>query len=113
MKYCTHCGKELLDEAVICPGCGCEVEKKPSTCIIDEEDKKIFALLIKIFMIIGCVATGWALIPLLWTIPMTTYAIRKLNNHEPIGLGFKICTLLFVNLIAGIMLLCMDIDKEL
>ena len=25
MKYCTHCGKELLDEAVICVGCGCEV----------------------------------------------------------------------------------------
>lgn len=23
MKYCTHCGKELLDEAVICVGCGC------------------------------------------------------------------------------------------
>ena len=23
MKYCSHCGKELLDEAVICPGCGC------------------------------------------------------------------------------------------
>lgn len=23
MKYCTHCGKELLDEAVICMGCGC------------------------------------------------------------------------------------------
>ena len=23
MKYCTHCGKELLDEAVICSGCGC------------------------------------------------------------------------------------------
>ena len=25
MKYCTHCGKELLDEAVICIGCGCAV----------------------------------------------------------------------------------------
>lgn len=25
MKYCTHCGKELLDEAVICVGCGCTV----------------------------------------------------------------------------------------
>ncbi len=23
MKYCTHCGKELLDEAVVCVGCGC------------------------------------------------------------------------------------------
>lgn len=26
MKYCTHCGNQLLDEAVICPGCGCAVE---------------------------------------------------------------------------------------
>lgn len=26
MKYCTHCGKELLDEAVICIGCGCEID---------------------------------------------------------------------------------------
>ncbi len=25
MKYCEKCGRELLDEAVICPGCGCAV----------------------------------------------------------------------------------------
>ncbi len=25
MKYCQKCGKELLDEAVICVGCGCPV----------------------------------------------------------------------------------------
>lgn len=25
MKYCTYCGKKLLDEAVICVGCGCAV----------------------------------------------------------------------------------------
>ena len=24
MKYCAHCGKELLDEAEICMGCGCK-----------------------------------------------------------------------------------------
>ncbi len=23
MKFCTKCGKEIFDEAVICPGCGC------------------------------------------------------------------------------------------
>jgi hypothetical protein len=23
MKYCTHCGKELCDEAVVCTNCGC------------------------------------------------------------------------------------------
>ena len=25
MKYCSKCGKELFDEAVLCPGCGCPV----------------------------------------------------------------------------------------
>jgi len=25
MKFCSKCGKELLDEAVICPNCGCSV----------------------------------------------------------------------------------------
>ena len=25
MKYCSKCGKELFDEAIICPGCGCAV----------------------------------------------------------------------------------------
>lgn len=26
MKYCRHCGKEIMDEAVICISCGCMVE---------------------------------------------------------------------------------------
>lgn len=26
MKYCSHCGKEVLDDAIICPGCGCSVQ---------------------------------------------------------------------------------------
>ena len=25
MKFCQKCGKEIIDEAVICPGCGCAV----------------------------------------------------------------------------------------
>ena len=28
MKYCVKCGKELFDEAVICPGCGCPAADK-------------------------------------------------------------------------------------
>ncbi len=23
MKYCTHCGKELVDDAIVCTNCGC------------------------------------------------------------------------------------------
>ena len=25
MKFCSHCGKEIMDEAVICVHCGCYV----------------------------------------------------------------------------------------
>ena len=27
MKYCSKCGNELFDEAVVCPKCGCATEK--------------------------------------------------------------------------------------
>lgn len=31
MKYCTKCGAELMDEAVVCPKCGCAVgENRPA-----------------------------------------------------------------------------------
>lgn len=30
MKFCEKCGKELMDEAVICPSCGCVVENGQS-----------------------------------------------------------------------------------
>ncbi len=26
MKFCVHCGKECLDDAIICPACGCSVQ---------------------------------------------------------------------------------------
>ena len=108
MKYCSHCGKELFDEAVVCPSCGCSVAANSNNGVVEEEDKKVFRLIIKVFMILGCIASGWALIPLIWTIPLTSHVFRKLNSNQPIGLGVKICSLLFVNLIAGIMLLCLD-----
>lgn len=25
MKYCSHCGNELFEDAVVCPKCGCQV----------------------------------------------------------------------------------------
>lgn len=105
MKYCSKCGNEIVDEAVVCPNCGCSVETN-SAVIADSSTLKLVA---KIFMIIGCLATAWALIPLCWTIPMTIHYFRATNEHRPIGTGFKVCSLLFVNLIAGIIML---LDNE-
>ena len=83
---------------------------------------------VKFFMVLSCIAsvvggiasiargnlTGGIilLVSLVWTIPMTVYAKNRLNAHEYIGTGFKICTLLFHNLIAGIILLCMNTEGE-
>ena len=25
MKFCSKCGKEMVDEAIVCPNCGCAV----------------------------------------------------------------------------------------
>ena len=27
LRYCSHCGKEILDEAIVCPHCGCSVKE--------------------------------------------------------------------------------------
>lgn len=28
MKFCQKCGNQVMDEAVVCPSCGCAIEKK-------------------------------------------------------------------------------------
>ena len=112
MKYCTYCGNEMHDDAVICVKCGREVRKLTQPVNTDYVRSKddTMATVIKVFMIIGCVSMGGFLLPLAWCIPMTISVWKKLDNHEPIGMGLKICSLLFVNLIAGICMLCMSDD---
>lgn len=38
MKYCSKCGKEVLEEAEICPSCGCRISKAavPSTAPVGQ-----------------------------------------------------------------------------
>lgn len=38
MKFCSKCGKEILEEAVICPGCGCAVEKEAKAKEVSYDD---------------------------------------------------------------------------
>ncbi len=106
MKYCSKCGKELFDEAVVCPGCGCMVGE-PVTPPAEQSKKKesVLKLAAKILMIISTVTMGLYIIPLAWCLPMTLTFCKKVKKNEPISTGFKVCILLFVNTIAGILLL--------
>ena len=49
------------------------------------------------------------LVPLCWSIPMTVVTYRGFQKKTKLSIAFKVCTLIFVNMISGILLLC---DQE-
>ena len=61
-----------------------------------------------ILCLISTIVSGFALISLIWCIPMTIHVYKAYKGEEDLSVGFKVCVLLFVNLIGGILLLCDD-----
>ena len=110
MKYCSYCGSQIADHAVYCEHCGARAGEPPAppSYTAPQRPDDTLPIVVKVFLILGCISLGWAMIPLCWCIPITVSIFRKLNANEPIGDGLKVCTLLFVNLVAGILLLCMN-----
>ena len=110
MKYCATCGKELNDNAVFCDRCGTQVDKQKRAtdqyCTVVAKHDETLSLVAKILMILSCIGGAIALIPLAWCIPMTVSYWRAVEENRPVSTGFKVCTLIFVNIIAGILMLC-------
>lgn len=56
MKYCSKCGKEIMDEAVICPNCGCAVASNKAGKSVEPDEVNvglcILAALIPLFGLI-------------------------------------------------------------
>ena len=77
-----------------------------STLILYRQNPSTDALvlLISCFIYIAAFFIGGCI-----SLLMTTSFVRKLSKKRPITTAFKICTLLFANFVAGILLLC---DKE-
>lgn len=124
MKYCKFCGTQLNDDAAFCSNCGRACEPLPAQqtqtatpaqqvpvqapARTEPSGIKIAA---KIFMILGCVASAFLfLIPLCWTIPMTVHYCNALRTGQRVSAGFKVCVLLFLNTIAGILLFLEEED---
>lgn len=62
-----------------------------------------------VLCLITTISSGVFLIPLAWMIPMTVYIYKAMNDEVELTVGFNVCVLLFVNTVAGILLLC---EKE-
>lgn len=146
IKYCGHCGSELKEGADFCINCGCRATPEPVKETKGYDKDKILTTIAKVFMVISCAEYGIIaltilfiaslcgfdvllcgleglsaffptiifffiyscafLIPLAWCIPMTVSVFKSSKENKPISTGFKVCVLIFVNLVAGILLLC-------
>ncbi len=60
--------------------------------------------------VVFTVLMGVFIIPLAWCIPMTIHSYGIYKGRKPNTVAFGVCTLLFVSLISGILLLVADKD---
>ena len=113
MYYCTKCGAQIEDNATFCSGCGHKVGgvgyKEPPAKSTSQSTG--LSSIARIFMIIGTVIVAIETlgIALAWCLPMLNSYTEKIKRREPISVGFKVCTLLFVSAVAGVLMLC---DQE-
>ena len=111
MKYCSKCGAEMVDEAIFCVKCGATTAQSGAVFGASQNSAPRTTGAVtaaKVFMILGTVLMAlctWG-IGLAWCLPLTIIYFKKIERGEPIGTGFKVCSLLFVSMIAGILMLC-------
>ena len=134
--YCRKCGKELTENEAFCPACGTPInnesfdrEKENGTTSAKTQKtgfhiaSEILMCISIVFMVISALSVPSAqlgpyatslvtsfIIQLFWMVPMTI-RVFKVKRTSELSVAFKICTLLFVNLLAGIFLLC-DKDQQ-
>ena len=123
MKKCNQCGTLVSDDEKICNNCGGEAfDAAPDFNTAPELNGAnggykpvggtILQKLSKVLMVISCIAGGLLILPLAWLIPITVAYCKKVKSGKKVGIGFKICVLLFVNVFAGVSMLCDSSDKS-
>ena len=104
-------GEELNEGARFCRNCGQPVNGAEPKYFSSERTSQLKNDLREAAYVLGLIVTiasGLAIIPLCWTLPMTLYLKRKMDAKEKTGIAFDICYFIFVSRISGVLLLVAD-----
>lgn len=76
---------------------------------MDDKDKTL-RLIAFIFAILSTIGLAILIIPLAWLIPMTIHTYKIYKGEKNNTIAFGVCTLIFLNLVSGVLLLCSKKD---
>lgn len=115
MKICSKCGAQNQDDAIVCSACNRVIYSEStisSTQTFTQPAQSVspsaLSTVAMVFMIIGTVAMALCTccVGLAWCLPMTISYNKCRKKGIPVSTGFKVCSLIFVNTVAGILMLC-------
>lgn len=72
---------------------------------VAQDNDKTLRQVAFILNLVTTIGVGWMLIPLAWMIPMTVISYGIYKGTKKNTTTFAVCTLIFVNLVSGILLL--------
>lgn len=113
--FCKKCGKDIGD-SLYCPDCGTyngetnnnSVSSSGTIALKKYDPEQTVLVVAKVFLILGMVIQGIAIIPLIWVLPVGLTALRKIKNANSAKelVGIAIASLILVSLVGGILMLC-------
>lgn len=97
MKYCSHCGKEVHDDAVVCIHCGCSLTGQPTAAVPGDAPNTGFAVLGFFFPIVGLI---------LYLINKEKFPqkAKSAGKGALIGFGIGILSSIFFAIVDGVVL---------
>lgn len=89
-----------------------ENEQLDPTPVHNNDTLDTLLLIAFIFMILGTIGLAVFIIPLAWCIPMTITCYNNYKNHVKPSIALGVCSLIFVSLVAGILLLIAGAQED-
>lgn len=78
--------------------------------VVDDSDKTL-RMVAFVFCLISTLISAFAILPLIWMIPMTVHCWGIYKGTKPNTVLFGVCTLIFCSLVSGILLLISNKDQ--